>query len=212
MNKPAFVVGIDPGNTTGWAILQLKPPVYRNRGRAPLVELCGETTDPREVERIVQRLPTYDDRVWCYERVRSYGAGLPDSLVDTSEIGGYYRYAHRAVPLTRPEAVRALGLSGRGISKAAVWAEVVRIMGSDRQGKKCPKRHRIGHAGSQWAREVEHPRTGELVPVVDCEVCGRSGWAREPGPLAMFAGLTHARDALCVALALALREGWLCDD
>ena len=92
--------------------------------------------------------------------------------------------------LSRPDVIRALGMAG-SVGKSAVWGEVVRLLGSDQRGKLCPRRGRKKHQAG-W-------------PAQPCELCGGSGWQRAPGPLAHVKG--HARDALGLAVAYALREG-----
>ena len=172
-----IILGIDPGKTTGLAVLQTTPP------RVLYADQCvgGELAD------YIDR--TSADRV-VYERMQSYGRGANGDFIDAAEIGGYCRHALGAVPMTRPETIRALGLTGKGIGKSAVWAEVVRILGSDAGGKLCPKRGNKTHDDA-------------------CHVCNGTGYERAPGPLAMFRGLPHAKDALTIAVAFALREGLL---
>jgi hypothetical protein len=196
------VLGIDPGKISGLAVLDTE---------ARSVLWCGETDELNRVayERddgcALVHTGDWDDTApdhIAYERVQSYGAGLASSLVDTAEIGGYCRHALGAVPMTRPETIRTLGLTGRGISKSAVWSEIVRLLGSDNGGKLCPKRNNKTHGLNVSA--------GFDVPVgFACPVCNGTGYERQPGPLAMFRGKPHARDALAVAVAYAIREGLL---
>lgn len=183
-----IILGIDPGKTTGLAVLQTTPP------RVLYADQCvgGELTD------YIDR--TSADRV-VYERMQSYGRGANGDFIDAAEIGGYCRHALGAVPMTRPETIRALGLTGKGIGKSAVWAEVVRILGSDAAGKRCPKRNNKAHDDMRW------DSTGRVLDA--CPVCGGGGFERAPGPLAMFRGQPHAKDALTIAVAFALREGLL---
>ena len=201
------VLGIDPGATTGLAVLQTRP--------EPRVLWCGETDYIVDTLRL-EAMGTREDSdvarwsIAAYERVQSYGAGLAGSLVDTAEIGGYCRHALGAVPMTRPEVIRTLGLTGRGISKSAVWSEVTRVLGSDKGGRLCPKRNNKTHPSwknAQGFSAMLRTHYGQQEPL--CSVCNDTGYDRAPGPLAQFKGLPHAKDALAIALAYALREGLL---
>ena len=207
------ILGIDTGKTTGLAVLQTRP--------EPRVLWCGETTDITGDAALIGQpyVSVWDGQVSVgardidravYERVQSYGAGLASSLVDTAEIGGWCRLQLGAVPMTRPEVIRTLGLTGRGISKSAVWGEVVRVLGSDKGGKLCPKRNNKAHPprkNAQGFSAMLRTHYGQQEPL--CSVCNDTGYDRAPGPLAQFKGLPHAKDALAIALAYALREGLL---
>ena len=143
---------------------------------------------------------SFNPHTVVYERMQSYGRGANSDFIDTAEIGGYCRHALGAAPMTRPEVVRTLGLTGRGISKGAVWAETMRVLGGDdRGGKLCPKRNSKNHATD--------PFDGREFPL--CPVCNGTGYERMPGNLAMFKGKGHAKDALSVAVAYALHKGLL---
>jgi len=191
-----IVLGIDPGKVTGLAILDT------DEAR---VLWCGEINPlvvylkPGDVEWVRLRGIGFDytPHTVVYERMQSYGRGANSDFIDTAEIGGYCRHAFGAVPMTRPEVVRTLGLTGRGISKGAVWAETMRVLGGDdRGGKLCPRRNSKTH----------EPRfDGD----VRCLTCNGTGYERQPGSLAMFRGKGHAKDALSVAVAYALSEGLL---
>jgi len=183
-----IVLGCDPGKTTGLAVLDTDE---------RRVLWCGETTDVRASVGdasgcIVGRRDVMPD-AYAYECVQSYGVGLASSLVDTAEIGGWIRLQLGAEPISRPEVIRTLGLSGRGISKSAVWAELVRMLGSDKPGKLCRYRNRKNHD----AGPTDEP----------CPLCKGSGYERQEGPLSMFRGKPHARDALAVAVAYAIKIG-----
>lgn len=188
-----IVLGIDPGKVTGLAILDT------DEAR---VLWCGEVgglaiyLKPGRLRGIGYE---HTPGAIVYERMQSYGRGANSDFIDTAEIGGYCRHALGAVPMTRPEVVRTLGLTGRGISKGAVWAETMRVLGGDdRGGKLCPRRNSKAH----------EPRyDGD----VRCLTCRNTGYERQPGALAMFRGKGHAKDALSVAVAYALHEGLLAD-
>lgn len=115
--------------------------------------------------------------------------GRPPGPGSLMAIGQAYWLARdlRADTMSRPEVIRALGMSG-SVGKSAVWGEVQRQLGSDQQGKRCSKRKNKSHSPA-------------------CELCQGTGWQRQPGPLAHVKG--HARDALGLALAWAIEKGVL---
>ena len=198
-----IVLGIDPGKVTGLAVLDTD---------ARRVLWCDQTAD------LVEEVYSADDiidrvevaRAVVYERMQSYGRGANSDFINTAEIGGYCRHALGAVPMTRPEVVRTLGLTGRGISKGAVWAETMRVLGGDdRGGKLCPRRGRKGHGTRVTGTDEYTGHTETVLIGDDCPICNGTGYERQPGSLAMFKGKGHAKDALSVAVAYALHEGLL---
>ena len=192
-----IVLGIDPGKVTGLAVLDTdEARVLWCDQTADLVEEVYFAGDIARVE-VARAAGPLLPHVVVYERMQSYGRGANSDFIDTAEIGGYCRHALAAVPMTRPEVVRTLGLTGRGISKGAVWAETMRVLGGDdRGGKLCPRRNSKAH----------EPRyDGD----VRCLTCNGTGYERQPGSLAMFRGNGHAKDALSLACAFAIREGLL---
>ena len=204
-----IVLGIDPGKTSGLAILDTDEArvlwcgevgplvVYLKPGGVEWVRLRGIGFD-------------YTPHTVVYERMQSYGRGANSDFIDTAEIGGYCRHALGAVPMTRPEVVRTLGLTGRGISKGAVWAETMRVLGGDdRGGKLCPRRGRKDHGTRVTGTDEYTGHTETVLIGDDCPICNGTGYERQPGSLAMFRGKGHAKDALSVAVACALSEGLL---
>jgi hypothetical protein len=170
-----IVLGIDPGMTVGIAVLDTEARTCLH---------SAETTDALLLYAAGGACPD----VVVAELWVNYGR--PPGEGSRMAIGQAYwlKREHGAQLLSRPEVIRALGMAG-SVGKAAVWGEVVRLLGSDKPGKLCPKRANKSHSA-----------TGS-----GCSGCSGTGWQRSPGPLAHVRG--HARDALALAVAWAIIAG-----
>lgn len=174
-----ILLAIDPGGTNGVC-------VYDSAARRVLY--AGELS---EEEMLRPVLCVHFDRL-VYESWQFYGRAPHEP---TTDMCGYLRLHLGGVGMTRPAVLRALGLGT--VKKAAVWAEIVRMLGSDRKGKLCPNRNRKNHRAPPGSFGRGPQR---------CSHCNGTGWEREPGPLAMFCGLPHAKDALTLAVAYSIEQ------
>ena len=180
------ILGIDPGMTVGVAVLDTD---------TRTCTYSTQTTDDDLLDAI-----KFEDgsRGWVGAIVAELwiNYGRPPGQGSRLAIGQAYwlQREHGAHMLSRPDVIRILGMGG-SVGKSAVWGEVVRMLGSDQRGKLCPRRGRKTHRAG-W-------------PAPPCDLCGGSGWQRAPGPLAHVKG--HARDALALAVAWAIRSGELID-
>ena len=174
------ILGIDPGMTVGVAVLDTDTRTCSHASQtddSTLLYAVGATS----ADAVVAEL-------WInYGRPPGQGSRLA--------IGQAYwlQREHGAHMLSRPDVIRILGMGG-SVGKAAVWGEVVRMLGSDQRGKLCPKRNSKNHRADGPQR---------------CSICNGTGYERGPGPLAHVKG--HARDALALAVAWAIRSGELID-
>jgi hypothetical protein len=181
-----ILLAIDPGGTNGVCVYD---------STAKRVLHAGELSERELIVFIMAHeggLHEHTDAL-VYESWQFYGRAPHEP---TTDMCGYLRLHLGGVGMTRPAVLRALGLGT--VKKAAVWAEIVRMLGSDRGGKLCPNRRR------QAALRVSRDKQGLPPPV--CPACGGTGWEREPGPLAMFRGKPHAKDALTLAVAYSIEQ------
>lgn len=185
-----IVVGIDPGATVGVAALDA------------ITGVCLYAAEVADAE--LGKLPAIASGICEGHLVHALVAeqwvnyGRPAGEGSRLAIGQGYWLARekRAHLMTRPEVIRQLGMIG-SVGKSAVWGEVVRQLGSDKQGKLCPRRKNKSHGIAGFIADTDG--------WTRCPVCSDTGWQRAPGPLAHVKG--HARDALALALAWSLREG-----
>lgn len=184
------ILGLDPGMTVGVAVLDTDTRTCSHASQtddSTLLYAVGATS----ADAVVAEL-------WInYGRPPGEGSRLA--------IGQAYwlQREHGAHMLSRPDVIRILGMGG-SVGKAAVWGEVVRMLGSDQRGKLCPRRGRKGH--TLTGREGLASWSGSDP---NCPTCNGTGYERAPGPLAHVKG--HARDALALAVAWAIRSGELID-
>lgn len=189
------ILGIDPGMTVGVAVLDTD---------ARTCTYSTQTTDDDLLDAIKFE---GGSRGWVGAIVAELwiNYGRPPGQGSRLAIGQAYwlQREHGAHMLSRPDVIRILGMGG-SVGKAAVWGEVVRMLGSDQRGKLCPRRGRKGHTVT--GREGLASWSGSDP---NCPACNGTGYEREPGPLAHVKG--HARDALALAVAWAIRSGELID-